>query len=182
MDALDNNDIVKSGSKIRVDFALSDEDGVVVQADKRSFEVIIGFGQLLPQIESVLTGARSGETRELRLKAHEAFGERDPEKIIEFDREEFPEDVAPGDHFEAEQTDGTILVLAVIEVLKDAVVVDLNHPLAGQNVSLHLTVVELRPANQSELDEAKSERNRSKRTVLDILLPPESLLRGRSER
>ena len=182
MDTPNSYDLVRPGSKIRVDFALSDEEGVVAQTDKNAFDVVIGFGQLLPKIETLLLGARKGETKVLQLNAAEAFGERDPSKIVEFDRDEFPKDVTAGDHFEAEQEAGAILVLRVVEVLDDAVVVDLNHPLAGQNVSLSLTVVELRPATQSELEIAKSQKNRTPTGGLDILLAPESLLRGRKQR
>jgi len=182
MDTEDNHKLVTPGSKIRVDFVVADEAGIVVQTDKNAFEVVIGFRQLLPQIEGVLIGARIGQTKTVKLQSREAFGERDPAKIIEFDRDEFPADVAAGDHFEAEQEDGTILVLSVMEVLHDAVVVDLNHPLAGQCVSLRLTVAESLPATEAELEEAKSLQNADRADELGALLSPERLLRGQQRR
>ena len=182
MDTEDNHTLVTPGSKIRVEFVVADEAGIVVQTDKNAFDVVIGFRQLLPQIEGILIGARIGQTKSVRLQAREAFGERDPAKIIEFDRDEFPSDVAAGDHFEAEQEDGTILVLRVMEVLDDAVVVDLNHPLAGQCISLRLTVAESQPATQAELDEAKSQQKEVGSGELSALLAPERLLRGQQRR
>jgi len=176
------SELVEPGSKIRVEFALEDENGSGVQADKDSFDVIVGFGQLLARIETALLGMRLGETVTLTLAAEEAFGKRDPCKIIEFDRDEFPPDVVAGDHFEAEQQDGTILVLRILEVLQDGVVVDLNHPLAGQKVHLALTVRQVRPATKSELDAMLASEKRTATFELDALLPPQSLLRGRTER
>ncbi len=182
MDPINEHSIVEAGCKIRVDFSLADEEHATVQTDKTSFDVVIGFGQLLPQIEAALMGARLGETKKLELKPKQAFGERDPQKIVEFDRDEFPKDVAAGDHFEAEQEDGGIIVLRVMEVLPDGVVIDLNHPLAGQSVFLALTVADIRPASQEELDAAKSQRKDAEVARLGNLLSPESLLRGRTER
>lgn len=177
-----DNDIIRPGSKVHVDFTVSDEEHATVQTDRSSFEVVVGFGQLLPQIEHTLLGMREGEKRTLVLAPHEAFGERDQAKVVEFDREEFPPDVVAGDHFEAEQENGAIVVLRVVEVLPDGVLIDLNHPLAGQSVFLTLAVTNVRPATQLELDSASSAAKRSAAEKLDALLPPERLLRGRNER
>jgi len=182
MDIPQEDEIVKPGSKVQVDFTLADAEHASIQTDKSSFDVVVGFGQLLPQIEATLMGLRIGESRTLELKAHEAFGERDPGKIVEFDRDEFPEDVAAGDHFEAEQEGGSIIVLRVMEVLPDGVVIDLNHPLAGQSVFLTFTVREVRPATQLELDATSMQEKQTEVSKLDALLSPQSLLRGRNER
>jgi len=182
MDIPQEDEIVKPGSKVQVDFTLADAEHASIQTDKSSFDVVVGFGQLLPQIEATLMGLRIGESRTLELKAHEAFGERDPGKIVEFDRDEFPEDVAAGDHFEAEQEGGSIIVLRVMEVLPDGVVIDLNHPLAGQSVFLTFTVREVRPATQIELDATSIQEKQTEVSKLDALLSPQSLLRGRNER
>jgi FKBP-type peptidyl-prolyl cis-trans isomerase SlyD len=66
-------------------------------------------------------------------------------------RDDFPPDVAPGDRFDAEQDDGTPLVLQVLEVTETGVVLDLNHPLAGQRVRFEVEVLEARPASNEEL-------------------------------
>ena len=182
MDIPQEDEIVKPGSKVQVDFTLADAEHASIQTDKNSFDVVAGLGQLLPQIEATLMGLRIGESRTLELKAHEAFGERDPGKIVEFDRDEFPEDVAAGDHFEAEQEGGSIIVLRVMEVLPDGVVIDLNHPLAGQSVFLTFTVREVRPATQIELDATSIQEKQTEVSKLDALLSPQSLLRGRNER
>ena len=182
MDIPQENEIVKPGSKVQVDFTLADAEHASIQTDKNSFDVVAGLGQLLPQIEATLMGLRIGESRTLELKAHEAFGERDPGKIVEFDRDEFPEDVAAGDHFEAEQEGGSIIVLRVMEVLPDGVVIDLNHPLAGQSVFLTFTVREVRPATQIELDATSIQEKQTEVSKLDALLSPQSLLRGRNGR
>src|SRR5690606_5548774 len=84
----------------------------------------------------------------------EAFGKRDLDKILEVARDEFPPDVSPGDEFDAEDADGGSVTLVVLDVDADRVVIDANHPLAGQTVTLQLQVEAVRPALMAEIEEA----------------------------
>src|ERR1700690_2339900 len=104
-----NNETATSGKLVRVDFIVRDADGLSVQADQESFSAVIGCGQLLPRIEGVLIGLGVGDRATLRLQPKEGFGDRDAAKVIEFERDEFPPDVAAGDHFEAEQDGGAVV-------------------------------------------------------------------------
>lgn len=139
---------------VSLDYSVFDAEGDVV-ADGSRLACVFGHGQLLPAIERVLDGMRAGERRALTVKARDAYGKRDPKAIVEFDRAEFPEDVAPGDRFEVENDAGHVLVLKVLDVGPESVHVDLNHPLAGQDIRVELSVVEVRPATSEELLEAE---------------------------
>ncbi len=118
-------------------------------------EALYGYGQLSPSLERGLDGARLGETRTIMLKGDDAFGERDPAKILEVDGAEFPADVQPGDEFEAEGPDGSALSLRILEVTDELVVIDTNHPLAGQEVRIEVTVEDARPATSAEIAQAE---------------------------
>ena len=59
---------------------------------------------------------------------------RNPDAQVEVLRSEFPEDVAAGDCYEAEDEDGRPVLLQVLEVTDEGVLVDSNHPLAGQTL------------------------------------------------
>jgi FKBP-type peptidyl-prolyl cis-trans isomerase SlyD len=177
---------------VTLSYSVFDAEGDVV-ADQSQLSCVFGRGQLLPAIEHVLDGMSAGERRTLTLKARDAYGKRDPKAVIEVDRDEFPEDVAPGDRFEMENEAGGLLVLQVLDVGPDSVVVDLNHPLAGQDIRVELHVHEVRPATTSELAEAESMLEEQAALEAEAfsagLLPDgptpglvsvESLLRGRS--
>ena len=127
-------------------------------------------------------GLAAGGERETRLDPQDAFGERDPEAIIEVERSEFPDDVAAGDEFEAEHLEENAAIpLRVVEVRDDAVVVDTNHPLAGQRIILKWRVLSVRPATEQELEEAVA-RLSDPAPVEGPLLPVERLLRrGQSD-
>ena len=177
-----DDEVVRPGRLIHVEFRLWDEQGLNVQTDQHSFEAIMGLGLLLPKIESTLIGLHPGDRLCIRLGPKEAFGEWNAEKIIEFDRAEFPPDVAAGDHFEAEQDEASVLVLRIVEVNDDYVKVDLNHPLAGQYVKLELLIVSVRPASKLELDAAKAGQQSQNFGQAGGLMPAGRLLRGRPGR
>ncbi len=143
------------------------------------------LGQLLPAIERALDGLGVGAQRSLTLKARDAYGRRDPKAVLEVDRSEFPPDVAPGDRFEVENEEGAVLVLQVLDVGPETVHLDLNHPLAGQDLRVELSVVGVRPATSEELEAAERalEASEAEGAVGPKVQPPplvplESLLRG----
>jgi FKBP-type peptidyl-prolyl cis-trans isomerase SlyD len=115
------------------------------------------------------------------LRPEQAFGLRNPEAQVEVDRADFPEDVAAGDCYEAEDEDGRPVLLQVLDVSEEGVVVDSNHPLAGQTLRFEVEAREVRPATEEELEQAEL-RILAEDPDPQPLITPESLLRGPSRR
>lgn len=173
---------------VTLDYAAFDAEGDPVATGTSHLEVVFGRGQLLPAVERAIEGLSPGDRRTVVLRPEEAFGRRKPGAVLEVDRGEFPEDVAPGDRFEMENEAGAVLVLQVLDVGPDAVYLDLNHPLAGQDIRVDLAVLGVRPATSEELDaadralEAAEEGSQGSRGGGPLAMPPiplERLLRGR---
>ena len=168
--------------KVRLAYRVFDAEGVPVEENPSEFEYIHGFSVMLPQLEDAVAGLAVGGRREVNLAAESAFGPRRKEAIVEFDRLEFPEDVAPGDRFEAENADGALVVLRVLEVGSEAVTVDTNHPLAGQRVRFELTVVAVEPASDEEIAAAEASLQDPIPPEANQLIPLDRLLKGPSRR
>ena len=132
-------------------YRVFDAEGEALEPAAVETGCVFGYGALLPALEAALEGKTVGARCAVELGPKDAFGDRDPELFLEVERSEFPPEVAPGDRFDAEQKDGTPLVLQVLEVSDAAVLVDLNHPLAGQRVRFEVEVLEARPASADEL-------------------------------
>jgi FKBP-type peptidyl-prolyl cis-trans isomerase SlyD len=147
---------------------------------------VFGYGAVLPALEDRISGLREGAEKSIAVKPKDAFGERDPKAVLEVLRDEFPEDVAEGDVFEAEEDPGPdgpggTVLLRVLEVRPDLVVLDRNHPLAGQQVRFDVQVLEIRPAEDAEI--AAAERALLvDETPEEALIPAASLLRGPTRR
>ncbi len=140
-------------------YELRDEEGELVEVSEPGVELsfLFGYGQLTPAFELAMEGLRPGERNEVLIPHTQAFGPRDPNAIIEVDRNELPEELAVGDEFEADHESGAALGLTVLEILDDRVVLDANHPLAGQNIKLSVMVDAVRPATSDEIAFAEEE-------------------------
>jgi FKBP-type peptidyl-prolyl cis-trans isomerase SlyD len=168
------------GTVVALRYALFDAEGELVEqsAPDVPLVLLLGYGDAAPALEQALGGLSAGEERQVTFEAADAFGPRDPQAIIEVDRADFPADVAPGDELGADREDGTGLVtLKVLEILDDVVVLDTNHPLAGQRVKLRLFVESVRPATPEELSLATERLARPPEQASQPLLPAGRLLR-----
>jgi FKBP-type peptidyl-prolyl cis-trans isomerase SlyD len=134
---------------------LLDAEGELVEAsaEDEAFTLLLGYGQAAPALEAALSGAKAGEHKRLKLSPAQAFGSRNPDGILELGRDEFPADIAAGDEFAAEDSEGRLVSLKVVDLDQERVVVDTNHPLAGQRVELELSVQSVRPATALELNQ-----------------------------
>ena len=140
---------------VHFSYRLFDAEGECVEGDDGAvFSFLFGYGQLAQALESALLGMQPQQEKRIRLSSEQAFGPRDPERVLELDRDGFPEDVAPGDEFDAENEQGEPVTLAILDVDAERVVVDLNHPLAGQDIEISLCVQAVRPALSAEIAEA----------------------------
>lgn len=143
----------------RLRYSLFDAEGDLVEGTPTEVGAVFGYGMLLPAVEAKLEGLGAGERKSFELSPADAYGPRDPRAEIEFDRAEFPPDIAEGERYEVERDDGTPLVLRVLAVNAEGVLVDLNHPLAGQKVRFEVEVLEARVATEDELALAEAALN-----------------------
>jgi FKBP-type peptidyl-prolyl cis-trans isomerase SlyD len=176
------NIVVEAHKVVRLAVSLRDDQGETLPTDNSSLEVLTGFGHLLPHVEQSILGLAVGEKCVLELKPNEAFGEHDEGKIVEFDRDDFPEDVAQEDIFDAEGDNGAFTPLLVLEVHDEYVLVDMNHPLAGKRVTVEFEVLEIRSAGKEDLQAATIARQNNGSSSKDSLLPLNRLLGGRPQR
>jgi FKBP-type peptidyl-prolyl cis-trans isomerase SlyD len=167
---------------VTLEYDVFDAEGEPVGGSGGPREVLFGVGDLLPAVEQRLEGLEPGGACSVQLKPEDAFGKRDPKAWVEVDREEFPDDVAPGDQFEAEGADGEAVLLKVLDVAEDHVVIDQNHPLAGQSLRVEVRVLGTRLALAEEREAAAARLAQAPSGAESPLIPAGRLLRGPSRR
>lgn len=171
---------------VRLSVEVFDAEGAPVQDEPYETSFVFGYGAIMPSLEMGIEGLPEGARKSLTLKPEDAFGERDPKAVLEVLRDEFPDDVAEGDVFDAEEADGGELpggavLLRVLEVTPDSVILDRNHPLAGQKIRLDVQVLEVRPAEPDEISAAEAALE-TPEPADEQLIPAASLLRGGTRR
>jgi FKBP-type peptidyl-prolyl cis-trans isomerase SlyD len=110
-----------------------------------------GYENTLPKIEEALEGQEVGFETTLKLAAADAFGERDESLVQTISKKDFPPGVKVGGQLRGRTPDGQEQVFNVIKIKGDQVILDGNHPWAGQNLSLSLKVLEVRAASAEEV-------------------------------
>ena len=101
-----------------------------------------GYENTLPKIEEALEGQDVGFETTLKLAAADAFGERDETLVQTISKKDFPPGVKVGGQLRGRTPEGQEQVFTVIKIKGDQVILDGNHPWAGQNLSLSLKVLE----------------------------------------
>lgn len=110
-----------------------------------------GYDNTLPKIETALEGQEVGFATTLNLVAADAFGERDESLVQTIPKSEFPPGVKVGGQLRGRTADGREQVFNVVKIKGDKVILDGNHPWAGQNLSLSLKVLDVRAASAEEV-------------------------------
>lgn len=145
--------VIEKDKVVSLHYVMKNEQGEVLQDNYGYMPELYlhGHGQILPGLEHVLEGVRAGEEIEVSIPPDDAFGPKELSLVFEvsFDDLEDPDSISTGDPIQL--FDGTEVV--VLEKLDDCLLVDANHPLAGQTLYYTLKVTEIREATEEELRE-----------------------------
>ncbi len=120
----------------------------------KPIKYVHGYAMLVPGLESRLVGLTAGEEKEILVPAVEAYGEHDDELVYELGRDEVQGELDEGDEIVLEDEAGDQASVFVVELTKDTVVVDGNHPLAGIDLRYRVKIREVREATTDELARA----------------------------
>ena len=138
---------------VKLDYELKASDGELLEDEGAQLEYLHGYGGIFPKVEEALEGKDVGHEMALTLEPLDAFGEYDAELLRVEPRERFPAETEVGMRFEGVPGDqeDEALIYTVTDVTPDSVVVDGNHPLAGERLWFKAKVSGLRAATHEEL-------------------------------
>lgn len=145
----------KAGDQVRVQYFAPPKDGATANRPGRTvLEFKVGSGEVIPGISLGVVGMAVGERKQLELKPEVAYGVVRFQLIKEVPRERFPQhlDLRPGKRLSTVNAAGQRRRVKVLEVKRNSVVVDGNHPLAGRVLKLEILLVSLTqsPANRDK--------------------------------
>lgn len=136
---------------VSLKYTLSGSDGSVIESGQ--IDYLHGYGNIIPGLEQALEGQESGAQLEVEVPPELGYGARmevEPQRVP---RHAFPPDmeIEPGMQFHARGPDGEHLPVWVIGVETDVVVIDPNHPLAGETLKFDVEILAVRAATPDEL-------------------------------
>jgi peptidylprolyl isomerase len=135
-----------TGDLVRVHYTGKLDDGSVFDssAGRDPLQFRLGGGEVIPGFEQAVTGMSPGEERRVTIPADEAYGARREELVLVVSREELPAELEPevGQQLQMSQ-DGQDFVVTISDVTEQDVVLDANHPLAGEDLTFELQLVDI---------------------------------------
>jgi FKBP-type peptidyl-prolyl cis-trans isomerase SlyD len=143
------NNVVKDGTVVSLQYTLSGEDGKTIESNKGKdpLKYTQGSHQIVPGLEKGLAGMKVGEERRVKVKPEEGYGPVDPKGFQEFPKEKIPsEGLKVGAVLMAKGPQGQQVPVRVHEIKDKTVVLDLNHPMAGKTLVFDVKVLDVQPA------------------------------------
>src|SRR3954471_22544759 len=138
-----------------IDYTIRLANGQVVETSigHEPLTYLHGRKQIVPGVEKAIDGLDAGASIDLVVAPDEAYGDRDPAGVFVVPRAAFPaeEDVGPGMMFSGHRPDGRSLTFRVVEANDELVLVDTNHPLAGETAHTSVLVHEVRNATAEKI-------------------------------
>ncbi len=138
---------VKKGDTVRVHYIGTLEDGTVFDktAESGPLEFIVGEGKLIPGFDDAVVGMRTGEKKTVKIPSERAYGPRIDDLEVALERANLPEDVKPevGKKVRIGAGEGAKTDFTITEVSDESVTLDANHPLAGQDLTFEIELVDI---------------------------------------
>jgi FKBP-type peptidyl-prolyl cis-trans isomerase SlyD len=139
---------------VSMEYTLTVDEDVLDSTDGgEPLEFLQGHRNIIPGLEKELYGMTTGDTRAVKVTAADAYGEIDPEALMDVPRSEFPSTIPleKGTELQVKDTDGEVRYATITKIGAEKVQLDFNHPLAGKELNFEIKVVGLRIPTAEEL-------------------------------
>jgi FKBP-type peptidyl-prolyl cis-trans isomerase SlyD len=144
---------ITKNSVVSIEYILTNDKNQVLDSNvgETPLDYLHGHKNIIPGLEKALEGKSKGDKFSVHIPAKDAYGLRDDGNIIEVPRKELAEEhIEEGMQFYARSPQGN-QTMTVISVNDNTVILDGNHPLAGIDLNFDITVLDLREADEEEI-------------------------------
>ena len=136
----------KRGDNVKVHYTGKLGDGTIFDSSDggEPLEFALGSGQVIQGFDEGVVGMKVGESKVVEIPVAKAYGERNPEMVIQAPIEQVPPDLNPelGMRLEMGGANGEILRVVVVEIADTHITLDANPPLAGEDLTFEIELVE----------------------------------------
>lgn len=138
---------VKTGDKIKIHYhgKLTSGETFDSSTGREPLEFEVGSGMVIKGFDDGVTGMGVGDKKTINIPFDEAYGPRNPEMVIEMPKDKFPKDleIEVGMPLGMSDPQGQQFQVTIVEIKDEVVMLDANHPLAGQDLIFDLELVEI---------------------------------------
>ena len=134
---------MQTGDKVKVHYTGTLSDGEVFDSSegRQPLEFTLGENQVIPGFENAVKDMKLNEEKTFKINPKEAYGEKNEQLVVTLPRERFPPKIEVGGRLVLKGPEGQHIPAIVTEVDTDKVIIDLNHPLAGKELTFKIKVI-----------------------------------------
>lgn len=136
-----------NGDKVKVHYTGKLDDGTVFDssAEREPLEFTIGEDEVILGFEQAVVGMEPGESKSSTVSAEEAYGAHQEDMVLTVNRKQIPEHVnlEVGKQLQIRESGGQPIVVRITEFTEADVTLDANHPLAGEDLTFDIELVEI---------------------------------------
>ncbi|TXG35102.1 FKBP-type peptidyl-prolyl cis-trans isomerase [Seonamhaeicola maritimus] len=139
---------VKENDTVRVHYTGKLNNGQIFDSslEREPLEFQLGQGMLIPGFEKGVIDMKVNEKKTINIPVSDAYGDIQQELLYEVKKEQLPPEMSPevGMGLASKDPEGNEVQFRVAEVNEDHIIVDANHPLAGQDLIFDLELIEIK--------------------------------------
>jgi FKBP-type peptidyl-prolyl cis-trans isomerase SlyD len=140
---------------VGIHYTLTDKQGNTLDSSdgRDPLYYLHGNGNLIPGLERELENKEKDDDLKVTIQPEDAYGMRDDKMVYVVERSKFPDpnSIEPGMTFTSHGEEGAIN-LTVVKIEGENVTLDANHPLAGQELTFDVKIMDVRDPSDEELD------------------------------
>lgn len=140
--------MIQKGSKVKIHYIGTKNNGEEFDNSYKKNQTLdfeVGSGKIISGLDEGLIGMELGEKRTIKVPVEKAYGIRRPEGVMKVPLDNFPPDFVarPNDIIQGKTAGGHDVIAVVVEKQEDGIVLDMNHPLAGEELNFDVELVEI---------------------------------------
>ena len=154
-----NDNVVKDGMLVSIEYTLKGTDGKVIDSSKgkEPLKYVHGQRTMIPGLEKELTGMKVGGEKNVTVKPEDAYGQISPNAIQEIPKEKIPPNALKvGAVLQGQDEQGRPMLARIKEIKDKSVIIDMNHPMAGKTLVFNVKIVDIQPAPPPTAPAAKA--------------------------
>jgi len=148
------NEQVKKGDMVSLDYTGLLQDGTEFDSSKgrNPLQFKVGAGEVIPGFDKAVEGMKKDEEKTFTIPCAEAYGPIQAELMQEIPKEKMPNttELKVGMQLMMNGLQGEKAMITITKISEKTVTVDLNHPLAGKDLTFKVKVVGINLSREEE--------------------------------
>jgi FKBP-type peptidyl-prolyl cis-trans isomerase 2 len=139
--------VATKGNAVKVHYTGRLTDGTVFDSssNREPLGFVLGDGNMIKGFDAAVNGMAIGEKKSVTIPSKEAYGEKREDMMVDIPMEQVPADIKPevGMELSLQNQSGQPMPVKVVHVDEEKIILDANHPLAGEDLIFDITLVEI---------------------------------------